>query len=184
MTNRGHAREDEMLTSKGMNGAINEQIGHEFAAMLQYVAIAAYFDGEGLPMLARHFYRQAEEERGHAMRFVSYVTEAGGQVAIPAIPAARSEFRSAEEAVKLSLERELTVTTQINGLMDRAIKENDHTTRNALEWFVEEQLEEVSSMETLLRMVQRAGESGLLFVEHYLSTGRPGEHPEPAAEHA
>lgn len=179
---RGHPTEDAMLTSKKMNAAINEQIGHEFSAMLQYVAIATYFDGEGLPMLARHFYRQAEEEREHAMRFVKYVVDAGGDVAIPAIPAAKSGFGSAEEAVKLSLDRELTVTKQINELMDRAIEEKDHTTRNALEWFVEEQLEEVSSMETLLRMVQRARESGLLFVEDYLAHGHTAHHAEPASD--
>lgn len=173
-----------MLISDEMNTAINEQIGHEFAAMLQYVAIATYFDGEALPLLARHFYRQADEEREHAMRFVRYVVDAGGLVTIPAIPAAQSGFRSAEEAVKLSLERELTVTRQINGLMDRALKENDHTTRNALEWFIEEQLEEVSSMETLLRIVQRAGESGLLFVENYLGHGQPVHHGDADPEQA
>src|SRR5215211_6246341 len=136
-----------MLMSKEMNDRLNEQIGNEFGASLQYVAIAAHFDREGLPALARHFYRQADEEREHAMRFVRYVVDAGGRVAIPSIPAAKSGFAAAEEAVQLSLDRELTVTTRINGLMDLAIKQNDHTTRNALEWFVEEQLEEVSSME-------------------------------------
>jgi ferritin len=164
---------EAMLISKEMNSAINEQIGHEFAAMLQYVAIATYFDGEGLSRLAQHFYRQAEEEKDHAMRFVRYLVEAGGDVAIPAIPAVRSGFQSAEEAVKLSLEREMTVTQQINGLMDRAIAENDHAARNMLEWFVTEQVEEVSSMDTLLRMVRRAGESGLLSVESYLGGGQP-----------
>jgi bacterioferritin B len=158
-----------MLISSEMNSAINEQIGHEFAAMLQYVAIATYFDGEALPVLARHYYRQAEEEREHAMRFVKYVVDAGGKVVIPAIPAVRSDVASAEEAVKLSLERELTVTAQVSGLMDLAIKENDHTSRNALEWFVAEQLEEVSSAETLLGLVRRAGERGLLFVEDSLA---------------
>lgn len=165
-----------MLISEAMNEAITEQIGHEFAAMLQYVAIATYFDGDGLPRLAQHFYRQAEEERDHAMRLVHYLVETGGTVAIPAIPAVKSGFGSAEEAVKLSLEREQTVTQQINALMDQAIKENDHATRNMLEWFVNEQVEEVSSMETLLRMVQRAGESGLLFVESFL-----GSNPAPSA---
>lgn len=160
-----------MLISETMNDAINEQIGHEFGAMLQYVAIATSFNGEGLPMLARHFYRQAEEEREHALRFVTYIGDAGGQLTIPALPATRSGFDSAKEAVQLSLDQELTVTRQINDLMDRAIAENDHTTRNALAWFVEEQLEEVSSFETLLRMVQRAGETGLLFVEDYLAHG-------------
>ena len=169
-----------MLISAEMNTALNEQVGHEFAAMLQYVAVAAYFDGEGLPMMARHFYRQAEEEREHAMRFVRYVVDAGGAVAIPAIPAATRGFGSAEEAVRRSLERELTVTKQVNGLMDRAIAENDHLSRHTLGWFVAEQLEEVSSMETLLRLVVRAGEAGLLFVEHRLAQDVPAAQAAPA----
>jgi bacterioferritin B len=173
-----------MLISGDMNQALNEQIEHEFAAMLQYVAIATHFDSEALPLLARHFYRQAEEERAHAMRFVRYVVDAGGRVTLPAIPAVQSTFRSAEEAVKLSLERELTVTQQITALMDRAIEAHDHTTRNVLEWFVEEQLGEVSSMETLLRMVQRAGETGLLFVEQYLARGQAAHLAESVPEQA
>ncbi len=160
-----------MLISEALNGAINEQIGHEFSAMLQYVAIATYFDGEALPRLAAHFYRQAEEEREHAMRLVHYIVEAGGRVTIPATPGARSGFSSAEEAVQLSLDQETTVTNQINALMDRAIAENDHAARIMLAWFVTEQIEEVSSMESLLRMVQRAGESGLLFVEQFVGAG-------------
>ncbi len=171
-----------MLISSDVNNALNEQIGREFGASIQYVAIAAYFDCEGLPSLAKHFYRQAEEEREHAMRFVKYLVDAGGTVAIPAIPAVQSGFASAEAAVQLSLDRELRVTKQINGLMDRAIKENDHLAHNMLEWFVEEQLEEVSSMESLLRMVRRAGEAGLLFVEHSLAQGASTPHAEPPTE--
>ena len=157
-----------MLISKELNAAINEQIGHEFSAMLQYVNIATYFDGDALPRLAAHFYRQAEEEKEHAMRLVHYVVEAGGHVAIPAIPAGKSGFSSAEEAVKLSLDQEVTVTNQINALADLAIKDNDHAARIMLDWFVTEQIEEVSSMDQLLRMIKLAGEWGLLFVEQFL----------------
>lgn len=160
-----------MLISKEMNAAINEQIGYEFGAMLQYVAIATYFDGEALPRLAAHFYRQAEEEKTHAMRLVHYVVEAGGTVSIPAIAAGKSGFSSAEEAVQLSLDQEKTVTDQINRLVDLAIKDNDHAARIMLDWFVTEQIEEVSSMDQLLRMIQRAGESGLLIVEQFLGSG-------------
>ena len=42
-------------------------------------------------------------------------------------------------------------------------------TQNSLQWFITEQLEEVSSTEELLQIVQRAGDGGLLFVEHYLA---------------
>jgi ferritin len=74
--------------------------------------------------------------------------------------------------VQLSLDQEKTVTDQINALTDLAIKTNDHAARIMLDWFVTEQIEEVSSMDTLLRMVQRAGESGLLFVEQFLASGQ------------
>ena len=160
-----------MLISKQMNDAINVQIGNELGASNQYVAIATYFDGEALPALARHFYRQAEEEREHAMKFVKYLVDADAEIVIPAIPAPRPTFKSAEEAVGLALDSEKRVTGQINDLMSLAQKENDFISRNLLEWFVKEQLEEMSSMDTLLRMVRRAGESGLLFVEQYLNGG-------------
>ena len=64
-----------MIISGQMNAALNEQIGNEFSASLQYVAIAAYFGCESLPELASHFYRQAEEERAHAMRVVRFMVE-------------------------------------------------------------------------------------------------------------
>jgi ferritin len=160
-----------MLISKRINEAINQQIGNEFAASLQYVAIAAHFENEALPQLAGHFYRQAEEERDHAMRFIKYTIDAGGHVTIPDIPSPKGRFSRAEEAVKLSLERELEVTRQINKLVELAKKESDYTTDNFLQWFVQEQLEEVSSMDQLLKVIQRAGESGLLRVEEYIARG-------------
>ena len=169
-----------MLISKTMNARLNEQVGNELGASMQYVQIATYFDGEGLPMLARHFYKQAEEEREHAMKFVRFLNDASAELQIPAIPAPQHRFKSAEEAVENSLGWEMTVTKQINGLMDLAIKDNDHITKQFLDWFLEEQLEEVSSMDTLLRMVRRAGESGLLFVESYLGQGGHGAHGTPA----
>ncbi len=166
-----------MLISQRMNAAINEQIGREFGASHQYVAIAAHFDAENLSTLAKHFYRQAEEERDHAMRFVRYLVDAGAKVAIPAVAAPKPEFSSAEDAVKLSVKWEKDVTKQIHALVELAMKESDHTSFNFLQWYVEEQLEEVSSMEKLLSIVQRAGEGGLLLVDQYLARegGEKGE---------
>ncbi len=157
-----------MLISKKMNAAINEQIGNEFGASLQYVAIAAHFAGDGLTALAAHFDRQAEEERDHAMRFARYVVDAGGRVEIPAIAAPRANFKNVADAVRLALHHEIRVTGQINALVDLALKETDHISRDMLSWFVKEQLEEVSSMDNLLKVVQRAGESNLIHVEDYL----------------
>ncbi len=157
-----------MLISDKMVAALNTQIGNEFGAFIQYVQIASHFGKENLPELSKHFQRQAEEEKTHALKIVSFVVDAGGSVAIPPIAGPRATFKTAEEAVQLSLDWEITVTKQINGLVDLAIAESDHISRNFLQWFVNEQLEEVSSMEQLLSIVRRAGEGGLLLVEDYL----------------
>ena len=168
-----------MLTSTKVVEAINKQIGNEFGAAMQYVAIAAYFSSDALPQLAQHFFRQAAEENDHAMRFIRYVIDAGGRVVIPAIEAPQPTFQSAEQAIKLSLDQEIEVTHQINALVELARSENDYITINFLQWFLTEQLEEVSSMDTLLRIVQR-GANNLLSVEEYLARdGAKGAGPEP-----
>lgn len=157
-----------MMISPPMVTAINTQVGHEFGAAMQYVAIANYFASDNLSELAAHFYRQAEEERAHALKFVHYVIETGGRVELGATPAPRNTFASAEEAVALARDWEVTVTKQINGLMDLAVSEKDHLSQQFLQWFVMEQLEEVSSMETLLSVIRRAKDN-LLLVENYLA---------------
>ncbi|PYK53487.1 MAG: ferritin [Verrucomicrobia bacterium] len=146
-----------MLTSQKVIDAINEQIGYEFSAELQYYAIAAHFAAEALPQLSQHFFQQAEEEKGHALRFIKYVVDAGGRVVIPAIDAPKSKFKTPRDAVKLSLDQEIHVTQQINGLVGLARKQNDYITINFLQWFLTEQLEEVSSMDNLLKIIERAG---------------------------
>jgi ferritin len=118
--------------------------------------------------LASFFYRQSDEERMHAMKFLHYVADAGGKVVIPAVAAPQSVIDSAETAARLSLEWELEVTKQVNSLMDLAVQEKDHIAHAFLEWFVNEQLEEVSTMDELSSVIRRAGKDGLLLVEQYM----------------
>jgi ferritin len=157
-----------MLISKELQDGFNTQIGREFGASLQYVNIAAYFDADSLPELATFFYRQADEEKMHAMKFVDYIVDAGGQVRIPNVEEPKYDFDSAKEAVQAALDWEIEVTNQINALMDLAIKQNDHIAQDFLRWFVTEQLEEVSTMDTLLKVIERAG-TNLLWVEDFLA---------------
>ena len=169
-----------MLTNQKVIDAINEQIGYEFSASLQYFAIGAYFAAEALPQLSAHFFKQAEEEKGHALRFMKYVVDAGGYVVIPAIDAPKAKFKNSEQAVKLSLDQEVHVTNQINGLVELARKQNDYITINFLQWFLTEQLEEVSSMDNLLKIVQRAGDN-VLQADEYLARVGVRTMPEPPA---
>jgi ferritin len=165
-----------MIASEQLGAAVNQQVGNEMGASMQYIAIATYFDSETLPELARFFYRQADEERDHAMRFVRFLVDVDAQVVIPDIPAPKSDFSSAEEAVALSLEWEKTVTQQIYDLVTIAQNDANLIAVRFLDWFINEQLEEVSTMSALLSLVRRAGETGLLHVEEYLSRESLGEH--------
>jgi ferritin len=168
-----------MLFSKKMNAALNAQVGHELGASLQYMQIASYFAGEALNRLSGLFFKQSAEERDHAMRLVKYILDAGGEVQVPAIPAPRSQFKNAIEAVQAALDWEKEVTAQINGLVELALKESDHLSYQMLAWFVKEQLEEVSSMETLLKLVQRSG-NNLLYLDHVAATEMKREGSEEA----
>ncbi len=158
-----------MLITKKLNDAINVQIGREMEASNQYLQIAAYFESRYLKKLADLFYKQAAEEQEHALKFLHYVTETGGNLAIPALAAPKTDFSSAEEAVALSLKWENDVTKYIYELVEIADSTKDYIAREFLAWFVTEQLEEVSSMDSLLGVVRNAGEKNLMMVEAYLS---------------
>lgn len=160
-----------MQISKSMSDLMNAQIGNELGASNQYLQIAVYFEGMALKKLAKLFEKQAEEEREHAMKFFHYLNEVGAPVTIPAIPAPKYEIKSAEESFKMAVAWEKEVTSQIHAMVDLAIKEKDHASNNFLQWFVAEQVEEVSSMETYLQIIQQAGEKNLLMMEAYLSHG-------------
>lgn len=157
-----------MLISKELAKAFNEQIGHEFGAGMQYVAIAAHFNQRQLTLLADLFFKQAEEERQHAMKFVQYLLDTKGELKIPAISAPKMTFSSAEDAVQAALSWEEDVTKQITALMDIAVKQNDYLGQSFLQWFIDEQLEEVVKMDRLLGVVRQSGERNLLMVEAYL----------------
>ena len=161
---------------------LNEQIGHEFAASQQYVAIAVHYDAQTLPGLAAHFYRQAVEERNHAMMIVQYLLDADAPVIVPGVAAPQTGFPDAVEPVRLALRQERTVTEQIAGLAQLAREEGDLVGEQFLHWFLQEQREEVASMSSLLAIVERAAESNLLLAEDYLARTSVGEHgPEAAA---
>lgn len=157
-----------MLINDKIAAAFNQQVGYELGNSNQYIAVAAYFDGQSLKGLAKMFFKQADEEREHAMKFVKFILDAGGKVVVPAIGAVQNDFKSAEDAAQLALDAEVRTTNQINDLVTLSIAEKNYTAQNFLQWFVNEQLEEVSSAQTHLDVIKRAG-SNVLMVEAYLA---------------
>jgi len=156
--------------------ALNEQVAYEFAASQQYIAIAVYYDDQTLPQLAAHFYRQAVEERNHAMMMVQYLLDADSDVEIPAVAAPQSSFSDVVAPVQLALDQEKRVTEQISELVKTARDEGDLVGEQFLYWFLQEQREEVSSMSALLDVVTRSRDNVLL-VEEYLARESGGENP-------
>ena len=166
--------------------ALNDQVASEFGASQQYIAIAVHYDSETLPQLAAHFYRQAVEERNHAMMIVQYLIDADAPVVTPAVAAPKTDFADDREPVALALEQEKHVTAQIANLVEVARAEGEHVGEQFLGWFLEEQREEVASMAALLAVVDRAGTDNLLLVEDYLartivSAAAPSRPAPPAA---
>ncbi len=153
---------------------LNEQIAHEFAAHQQYVACATYYDGETLPQLAQFFYRQALEERGHAMMMVQYLLDADAEVVIPGVAAPQVAFSDVVAPVSLALAQERRVTEQINALAGTARDERDFTSEQFMQWFIKEQVEEVATMSDLLRVVQRSQDDPME-IENYLVREHPGD---------
>jgi len=129
---------------------LNQQIGHEFAAHQQYVACAVYYDQQTMQQTAQLFFDQAAEERSHAMMMVRYLLDADAEVRIPALPAPINDFSDVVAPIALALEQEKRVTQQINELTRIAREQLDFASDQFMQWFIKEQVEEVSKMSDLL----------------------------------
>jgi len=160
---------------------LNQQIAYEFAASQQYVANAVYYDAQTLPRLAAFFFAQAVEERNHAMMMVQYLLDADAAVTIPGVAAPETVFNDIAAPVALALEQERRVSGQIGELMGVAREENDYLSEQFTQWFLKEQVEEVSSMSSLLDVVRRSADAPM-FIEDYLAREHSGsEAADPTA---
>ena len=159
------------MISQKLEKAINYQINRELFSEYYYLSMASYFNSIGLDGFENFFLVQVEEERFHAMKLYRFLNEKGGRVMLEAIEAPKTEFKSALEVFELAYEHEKLVSGLINDLMDLAIEENDHAAKHHLDWFVEEQVEEEASMESILNKLKLInGEGhGLLMLDNELA---------------
>jgi bacterioferritin B len=146
---------------------LQEQIFNEFTSAQQYVAIAVYFDGADLPQLAKHFYSQAVEERNHAMMLVQHLIDRDVRVEIPGVDKVRNQFDKPRDALALALDQERAVTDQVSQLAAVARDEGDYLSEQFMQWFLQEQIEEVALMTTLVRVADRAG-ANLFDLENFV----------------
>ena len=168
------------MTASTFASQLTAQIGEEFAAHQQYLAVAAHYEGLTLPQLAGCFYRQAAEERGHAMMMVQYLLDTDQPVRIPGTEAPTSDFDGVVAPIELAVAQEKTVTAQINELTRVARDENDFAAEQFMQWFIKEQVEEVSKMQDLLTVARRSGDD-LNDIETYVERDMGPGAADPAA---
>ncbi len=162
------------MAEKSFAATLNEQVANEFGAQQQYIAIAVHYEGETLPQLASFFYRQALEERNHAMMIVKYLLDADHPVEVPGVDTPQTAFSDTVAPVQLALEQERRVSEQVANLARLAREEGDFQGEQFMQWFIKEQVEEVSSMSDLLKVVQRAAGNPLM-AEEYLAREQVGD---------
>ena len=156
------------MPSERFVNALNDQIGREFNAAHQYTALAAYYDRLTFPRLAKFFYAQADEERGHAMKMVEYLRDTGADLRLGEVAAPRTDFADHVEPIKLALESERKVSVAIAAIYEIARDTNDYASESFMQWFVDEQVEEESTMDALLQVAERVREYPMM-VEEFLA---------------
>lgn len=163
---------------------LGQQVRHEFTASQQYIAIAVWFDDLDLPRLAERFYAQSVEERNHAMMMVRYMLDRDWDVEIPGVDAVRNTFDRPAEPIALALEQERSVTDQCQALFRAARAEGDVLSEQFMLWFLKEQVEEISSMNTLLKITERAAGDWFQIEEHLARENQTEDEDSSAPEAA
>jgi ferritin len=161
------------MPSERFVDALNAQVEREFAAAHQYTAIAAYYSGETYPQLASFFYKQADEEREHALKMVNYLLDTNSPVNLTGVAQPKTTFGDHVEPIRLALEQEKSVTVSISELFEVARETRDYRSEQFLDWFLAEQTEEESSMSDLLAVAERTASVPML-LEEYLARETPG----------
>lgn len=170
-----------MLNPK-IQDAINAQINAELYSAYLYLSMAQHFEAEGLPGFANWFRIQFKEEQDHATIFMNYVNQRGGRVVLKAIDAVPTSWESPMDAFRATLEHEQKVTALINNLYALAMEENDYASRDRLNWFVSEQVEEEDNCRTLIDKLRMIGDNGMgLYMLNTELAGRVYSAPSPLA---
>ena len=152
------------MIKKTVESAINEQIKREEFSSRLYLSMAIWCESNGYPGAAAFLYRQADEERMHQLKLVHYVNDRGGKAALMALTSPESHFDNLSHVFKQVMEHEQYITASINDLYEVTLNEKDYTTGNFLQWYINEQIEEESTMATILDKINLVGtEKGGMF---------------------
>jgi len=130
------------MLSKTLEKALNEQINKEYYSAFLYLSMSSYFESVNLLGMAAWMRLQYEEEVMHAIKLFDMIIDMEGKVALKPIEGPPMEFESPLDVFTKSLEHERKVTGMINKIYSLAREENNYAVQSALQWFIDEQVEE------------------------------------------
>jgi ferritin len=145
------------MITKIVEKSINEQIKREEHSSRIYLSMASWAERNGFPGAANWLYVQTEEERIHMLKLVHYLNDRGGTAVIPALDAPDAKFKSLLDVFLQVLKHEEYISESINNLYAVCTKEKDFTTANYLQWYINEQIEEESTVRSILDQIKLAG---------------------------
>jgi ferritin len=163
---------------------LNDQIAAEFAASHQYVAIAAWYEAETLPQLARFFYAQAVEERNHAMMMLKYLLDTDSTFKLQQVTEPAVSFGDHVAPITLALDQERNVSRRISEIFAAAREEGDYLSEQFVQWFLKEQVEEEATMSELLDVAERTRDFPMTLEEYIAREHSGGAPADPSAPEA
>jgi len=159
------------MIKEAVENAINNQIKNEEHSSRLYLSMASWCQVNGYPGAAAFLYKQADEERIHQLKFVHYLNDRAGYSTLMALANPTAVYNSLLDVFEKVMAHEEFITTSINDLYEIALNNKDYTTGNFLQWFINEQIEEESTMHGILDKMKLAGNAagGLFLIDKELS---------------
>jgi ferritin len=148
------------LISAEVESLLNQQVKKEAYSSSVYLAMASWCNRNGYDYSSEYFFKQAEEERQHQLKFYKYILDMGGNAISPDISGIKQEYNSFREVFEEALDQEISVTQSIKNIYARCLKEQDFVTNEFLNWFLKEQREEEYKARRALELFEVIGEEG------------------------
>ena len=146
------------MLSKTIEKALNEQVNSEYYSAFLYLSMSSYFETVNLLGMAKWMRMQYEEEIMHAIKIFDMIVDMEGTVNLKTVDGPPTEFKSPLDVFEKSLAHERKVTGMINDIYGLAQKENDYAVQSALQWFIDEQVEEEKSALEIVRQLKMIGD--------------------------
>ncbi len=160
------------MIKSAIETALNDQIMREEHSSRIYLSMAIWCEVNGYPGAAAFLYRQADEERMHQLKLVHYINDRGGKAMLKPLELPNADYNSLLEVFEEVMKHEQYITASINDIYEITLKEKDYTTGNFLQWYINEQIEEESTMSTILDKISLVGKdkAGMFHIDKELDT--------------